>query len=77
MAFWSPVSGLPQSEVRDGRLLAASAVSMSMNICLSDASMYVTSLRDLGKTKNGLSASDAQHLLEASEKAQLVCQSVI
>jgi hypothetical protein len=67
MAFWSPISGTPQSDARDGRLLVASAVSMAMNLRLNQASEYVASLRTRKRP--------GPELLEAMEKARLVSHS--
>jgi hypothetical protein len=73
LAMWAPVSGTPQPQVRDSRLLVASAVSMAMNLRLGQASIYVTSLQERKAKENGLSSHDTFDLAEAMEKARLVC----
>ena len=75
LSLWQPIPCTPQCEMRDGRLLAASAVSMAMNLRLNQISEFVAGLQNRRKIQNGLSASNAQDLLEATEKARLVSPS--
>jgi len=72
LALWSPVSGTPQTEARDSRLLIASAVSMAMNLRLSQASVHATRLQEQKARENGLSAQNSLELAKAMEKARLV-----
>jgi hypothetical protein len=72
LSFWQPIPCTPQYEVRDGRLLAASAVSMAMNLRLNQVSDYVVALQNRKKVQNGLSAAHGQDLIEATEKARSV-----
>jgi hypothetical protein len=39
LSLWAPVSDSPQSNIRDGRLLVASAISLGMNMRLSQATV--------------------------------------
>jgi hypothetical protein len=72
LALWSPILDVPQSNVRDGRLLVASAVSMAMNLRLSQASTYAIGLREREMKKKMLSPSESRDLTGAMEKARLV-----
>jgi hypothetical protein len=72
LALWSPILNVPQSNVRDGRLLVASAVSMAMNLRLGQASAYAIGLREREMKKKMLSPSESRDLAGAMEKARLV-----
>ena len=58
--------------MRDGRLLAASAVSMAMNMRLSQAVEYVATLREEMAKEKKDSDSDSD-LEDGIEKVRLVC----
>ena len=58
--------------MRDGRLLVASAVSMAMNMRLSQAVEYVATLREEMARENKDSDSDLE---DGTEKVRLVCPS--
>jgi hypothetical protein len=59
--------------VRDGRLLAGSAVSMAMNLRLGQASTYARSLVESRQGDVGPSDDKAGDLDEALVKSRLVC----
>lgn len=67
LALWSPHG---HGEVRDGRLLIASAISMAMNLRLNKAVEYAAELYGLVNTRTNSMASDQDG---AIEKARLVC----
>ena len=72
LSLWSPIGGSSHGDmrVRDGRLLAASAVSMAMNIRLSQAVEYVATLREeMVKEKKDCDSD----LEDGIEKVRLVC----
>ncbi|KAJ7269865.1 hypothetical protein C8J57DRAFT_322713 [Mycena rebaudengoi] len=69
LSLWAPLGGPPESEVRDGRLLIASAVSMAMNIRLNLASLKAEQLRR--QCEGQLSPQDADKLEELLENARL------
>jgi hypothetical protein len=71
LSLWAPLGGTPEGEVRDGRLLIASAVSMAMNIRLNLASLKAEQLRK--QCEGQLSPQDADKLEELLENARLVC----
>ncbi|TFK43858.1 hypothetical protein BDQ12DRAFT_198358 [Crucibulum laeve] len=67
-SLWLPIGvGSTQNDTRDPRLLVASAVSMGMNLRLSQASTQVKILRDEG-TLGGMSQA---RLVDCTEKARL------
>jgi hypothetical protein len=68
LALWSPHE---QGEVRDGRLLIASAISMAMNLRLNKAVEYAAELYELVNTER--TNSMASDLDGAIQKARLVC----
>lgn len=70
LSLWSPVGG---HDIQDGRLLIASAVSMAMNLRLSQAIEYASSLREEIKKEESPSSDVAHELDDALEKARLVC----
>lgn len=75
LSLWSPIGGPSHGEVRvrDGRLLIASAVSMAMNMRLSQAVEYVATLREeMTREKKG-SDSVIADLEDDTEKVRLVC----
>lgn len=67
LSLWEPI-GDPTKESRDGRLIASTAVSMAMNLRLSEAMVYSKTLRGKKKT-NELPSGE---LIEAIDKARLV-----
>jgi hypothetical protein len=67
LSLWEPVGDPTPKESRDGRLVASTAVSMAMNLRLSEAMVYA---RTLGSQKKSNEASSAE-LIEALEKARL------
>jgi len=68
LSLWEPVGDTALDEPRDGRLIAATAVSMAMNLRLSEAVVYTETLRNQEKPDELPSAE----LLEALDKARLV-----
>ncbi|KAF7980622.1 hypothetical protein HWV62_37412 [Athelia sp. TMB] len=72
LALWSPIGGPAHGEARDGRLLVASAVSLAMNLRLSQAIEYVAALKEdikgASKSEAGALAAD---LADGVEKARL------
>ena len=71
LSLWSPIGSPSHGEVqvRDGRLLAASAVSMAMNMRLSQAVEYVATLREeMAKEKKDTDSD----LEDGIEKVRLV-----
>ena len=82
LALWAPVGGAAPA-VRDGRLLVASAVSMAMNLRLSQAIEYVASLKEEIKKEHGEDGRDVEmpeevrrDLEDGVEKARLVSRSL-
>ncbi|KAJ7269866.1 hypothetical protein C8J57DRAFT_322748 [Mycena rebaudengoi] len=69
LSLWAPLGGTPEGEVRDGRLLIASAVGMAMNIRLNLASLKAEQLRK--QCEGQLSPQDADKLEELLENARL------
>ncbi|KAF9238844.1 hypothetical protein BU15DRAFT_75065 [Melanogaster broomeanus] len=67
LSLWEPVADPTPKEPRDGRLIASTAVSMAMNLRLSEAMVYA---RTLGSQKKSNEPSSAE-LTEALEKARL------
>lgn len=72
LSLWSPIGGQPHNQIRDGRLLVASAVSMAMNLRLSQAIEYVSELRGEIKEEESISTDVANDLEDGIEKARLV-----
>jgi hypothetical protein len=72
LSLWSPIGGGAQASVRDGRLLIASGVSMAMNLRLSQAVEYISSLRSDMREDQGVSSTFACDLEDAMDKARLV-----
>ena len=68
LSLWEPVGDTTPREPRDGRLIAATAVSMAMNLRLSEAMVYAQTLRNEKKPNEPPSAE----LVEALDKARLV-----
>lgn len=68
LSLWEPVGDTIPKEPRDGRLIAATAVSMAMNLRLSEAMVYAQTLRNQKKPNESSSAE----LVEALDKARLV-----
>ena len=68
LSLWEPVGDTTPKEPRDGRLIAATAVSMAMNLRLSEAMVYAQTLRNQKKSNEPPSAE----LMEALDKARLV-----
>jgi hypothetical protein len=68
LSLWEPVGDTTPKEPRDGRLIAATAVSMAMNLRLSEAMLYAQTLRNQKKLNEPPSAE----LVEALDKARLV-----
>lgn len=68
LSLWEPVGDTTPKDPRDGRLLAATAVSMAMNLRLSEAMVYAQTLRNQKKPNEPPSAE----LVEALDKARLV-----
>ncbi|OAX43229.1 hypothetical protein K503DRAFT_708912 [Rhizopogon vinicolor AM-OR11-026] len=66
LSLWEPI-GDPTKESRDGRLIASTAVSMAMNLRLSEAMVYSKTLRSKKKSNELPSAE----LMEAIDKARL------
>ncbi|KAI6130259.1 hypothetical protein EDD16DRAFT_1077582 [Pisolithus croceorrhizus] len=66
-SLWTPVGDSASREARDGRLLATAAVSMAMNLRLSEAMAYALTL---GKQKKP-SEPPSSELVEALDKARL------
>jgi len=71
LSLWAPIGGHAQGEVRDGRLLIASGISMAMNLRLNKAVEYAAGLHDF--TKPERRNSMASDLDDAIDKARLVC----
>ncbi|KAF7985932.1 hypothetical protein HWV62_43858 [Athelia sp. TMB] len=74
LSLWSPVGAQVQGsmrDVRDGRLLAASAVSMAMNLKLSQAIEYVASLKEDLKKGESMSVDAATDLEDGVERARM------
>lgn len=69
-SLWEPVGDTTPREPRDARLVAATAVSMAMNLRLSEAMEYAQTLRQDKKPNEPPSAE----LVEALDKARLVRQ---
>ncbi|KIJ20469.1 hypothetical protein PAXINDRAFT_67476 [Paxillus involutus ATCC 200175] len=67
LSIWEPVGDPEPKEPRDGRLIASTAVSMAMNLRLSEAMVYARTLRNQKKPNEPLSAE----LVEALDKARL------
>ncbi|KIK98214.1 hypothetical protein PAXRUDRAFT_134672 [Paxillus rubicundulus Ve08.2h10] len=67
LSVWEPVGDPELKESRDGRLIASTAVSMAMNLRLSEAMVYARTLRNQKKPNEPLSAE----LVEALDKARL------
>lgn len=67
-SLWGPVGDPTSREARDGRLLAATAVSMAMNLRLSQAMTYAKTLANQMKPNE----SQSEELVEALDKARLV-----
>ncbi|KAG8218913.1 hypothetical protein J3R82DRAFT_4596 [Butyriboletus roseoflavus] len=67
LSLWEPVGDTTPKEPRDGRLIAATAVSMAMNLRLSEAMVYAQTLRNQKKPNEPPSAE----LVEALDKARL------
>ncbi|KAF8450221.1 hypothetical protein L210DRAFT_3387413 [Boletus edulis BED1] len=67
LSLWEPVDDTTPKEPRDGRLIAATAVSMAMNLRLSEAMVYAQTLRNQKKPNEPPSAE----LVEALDKARL------
>lgn len=68
ISLWEPIGDITPKEPRDGRLIAATAVSMAMNLRLSEAMVYAQTLRNQKKPNEPPSAE----LSEALDKARLV-----
>lgn len=68
LSLWEPVGDTTPKEPRDARLIAATAVSMAMNLRLSEAMLYAQTLRNQKK----LNESPSAELVEALDKARLV-----
>ncbi|KAG6334098.1 hypothetical protein ID866_4990 [Astraeus odoratus] len=66
-SLWCPVGDSTSRETRDGRLVAATAVSMAMNLRLSEAMTYASTLGNQKKPNEPPSAE----LVEALDKARL------
>lgn len=66
-SLWGPVGDPTSRETRDGRLLAATAVSMAMNLRLSQAMTYARTLRNQKKPDE----PPSEELMEALDKARL------
>ncbi|KAI6152303.1 hypothetical protein BKA82DRAFT_4109694 [Pisolithus tinctorius] len=66
-SLWVPVGDSASRETRDGRLLATAAVSMAMNLRLSEAMTYALTL---GKQKKP-NEPPSSELIEALDKARL------
>ncbi|KAL4076253.1 hypothetical protein V8B97DRAFT_2028809 [Scleroderma yunnanense] len=66
-SLWGPVGDPSSRETRDGRLLAATAVSMAMNLRLSQAMTYAKTLGSRKKPNEPLNGE----LVEALDKARL------
>ncbi|KAF7970263.1 hypothetical protein HWV62_24528 [Athelia sp. TMB] len=74
LALWAPVGGGAPAAVRDGRLLVASAVSMAMNLRLSQAIEYVAGLKEEIRKEHGGGAVPEEvrrDLADGVEKARL------
>lgn len=69
LSLWSPVG---VQDIQDGRLLITSAVSMAMNLGLSQSIEYASGLRDEAKKEESPSSNNAHDLDDALEKARLV-----
>ncbi|KAH7931166.1 hypothetical protein BV22DRAFT_998664 [Leucogyrophana mollusca] len=68
LSMWEPVGDPTHQETRDGRLIASTAVSMAMNLRLSEAMVYAKTLR--GQRKSPLEPPSSE-LMEAIDKARL------
>lgn len=68
LSLWEPVGDTTPKEPRDGRLVAATAVSMAMNLRLSEAMVYAQTLRNQKKPNE----PQGVELVEALDKARLV-----
>ncbi|EIW76212.1 hypothetical protein CONPUDRAFT_168789 [Coniophora puteana RWD-64-598 SS2] len=68
LSMWEPVGDPSHTESKDSRLIASSAVSMAMNLRLSEAMVYAKSLRNGGTQA---SESHQTELAEAMDKARL------
>jgi hypothetical protein len=51
LSLWQPIEDPTTTESRDGRLIASTAVSMAMNLRLSEAMVYSRTLRKQKKTE--------------------------
>ncbi|KAG1755346.1 hypothetical protein EDB19DRAFT_1924731 [Suillus lakei] len=67
LSLWEPIGDPSTKESRDGRLIASTAVSMAMNLRLSEAMVYSKALRRQ-KKPNELPSAE---LMEAIDKARL------
>lgn len=67
LSLWQPIEDPTTTESRDGRLIASTAVSMAMNLRLSEAMVYSKTLRKQ-KKPNELPSAE---LMEAIDKARL------
>ena len=72
LALWSPLSHSSHGTVQDGRLLAAAAIRMAMDLRFNEASATVIRLQTRSKRDNGLSDADRIELEDAVVKARLV-----
>jgi hypothetical protein len=78
LSLWASVGGSPKGEVpKDGRLLIGGAVSMAMNLRLSQAVAYLADLRNDIKEGHHISDSITSDLEDAKEKARLVGRTVL
>ncbi|KAH7912970.1 hypothetical protein BJ138DRAFT_1147165 [Hygrophoropsis aurantiaca] len=68
LSMWEPVGDSAHQETRDGRLIASTAVSMAMNLRLSEAMVYAKTLRSQRKSPLEPPSSE---LIEAIDKARL------
>lgn len=64
LSLWSSEDSM--REARDGRLLAASAISMAMNLRMGDASAQLSRLRAQGSVANECELSVAAHTVRLS-----------
>jgi hypothetical protein len=71
LSLWSPVYR-GGSGIRDGRLLIASAVSMALNLRLSEASRKASEMRSTRLRADGRPAS-AQDIADITGRARVVC----
>jgi hypothetical protein len=71
--MWPSSCGLPSDDVKDNRLLMASAISMAKNSQIDQSSARVVALREGDRLAGGVGGSVALDLPEITDQGRLVC----